>query len=91
MIGENLGSFRIESILGTGAMGVVYRAVNEATGRLAAVKVINGETSQKGKAYERFRARPRSSSSSATPTSSASWPSAGTRGPRTSRWSTSTG
>ena len=54
MIGENLGSFRIESILGTGAMGVVYRAVNEATGRAAAVKVINGESSQKGKAYERF-------------------------------------
>ena len=55
MIGENLGSFRIESILGTGAMGVVYRAVNEASGKTAAVKVINGETSQKGKAYERFR------------------------------------
>ncbi len=55
MIGENLGSFRIESVLGTGAMGVVYRAVNEATGRQAAVKVINGESNQKGKAYERFK------------------------------------
>lgn len=55
MIGENLGSFRIDSVLGTGAMGVVYRAVNEANGRVAAVKVINGESSQKGKAYERFR------------------------------------
>ena len=55
MIGENLGSFRIESVLGTGAMGVVYRAVNEANGRAAAVKVINGESSQKGKAYERFK------------------------------------
>ena len=55
MIGEKLGSFRIESILGTGAMGVVYRAVNEANGRVAAVKVISGESSQKGKAYERFR------------------------------------
>ena len=55
MIGENLGSFRIDSILGTGAMGVVYHAVNEVNGRPAAVKVINGESSQKGKAYERFR------------------------------------
>ncbi|MEJ7636858.1 MAG: serine/threonine-protein kinase [Singulisphaera sp.] len=55
MIGEKLGSFRIESVLGTGAMGVVYLAVNEASGRSAAVKVINGESSQKGKAYERFR------------------------------------
>jgi len=55
MIGEKLGSFRIDSVLGTGAMGVVYRAVNEASGRPAAVKVINGESSQKNKGYERFR------------------------------------
>lgn len=55
MIGEKLGSFRIESVLGSGAMGVVYRGVNETTGRLAAVKVISGEASQKNKAYERFR------------------------------------
>jgi eukaryotic-like serine/threonine-protein kinase len=55
MIGEKLGSFRIEEVLGTGAMGVVYRASNETSGRLAAVKVISGEISQRGKAYERFR------------------------------------
>lgn len=55
MIGEKLGSFRIEAVLGTGAMGVVYRAISEATGRPAAVKVIGGEIAQKGKTYERFR------------------------------------
>src|SRR5215469_13911850 len=43
MIGEKLGSFRIDSVLGTGAMGVVYRGTNETTGRPAAVKVISGE------------------------------------------------
>ena len=29
MIGEKLGSFQIESILGTGTMGVVYRGESE--------------------------------------------------------------
>lgn len=55
MIGEKLGSYRVEAILGTGAMGVVYRAVSETTGKPAAVKVISGELAQKSKSYERFR------------------------------------
>src|SRR5215218_6696562 len=36
-------------------MGVVYRATSETTGKLAAVKVIGAEFSQKSKSYERFR------------------------------------
>ncbi len=55
MIGEQLGSFRIEAVLGTGAMGVVYRAMNDVTGRLAAVKVISSGVAQKGKLHERFK------------------------------------
>ncbi len=55
MIGEKLGTFRIDEILGTGAMGVVYRAISETTGRPAAVKVISGEIAQRSKSYERFR------------------------------------
>ena len=55
MIGEKLGSFRVEAVLGTGAMGVVYRATNESTGKPAAVKVISGEIAKQGKAYERFK------------------------------------
>src|SRR4051812_41473002 len=55
MIGEKLGSFRIEAVLGTGAMGGVYRATNEANGKPAAGKVISGEIAKQGKAYERFR------------------------------------
>jgi serine/threonine-protein kinase len=57
MIGEKLGSFRIEAVLGNGAMGVVYRGTNETTGRPAAVKVIGGEIAKQshGKAYERFK------------------------------------
>jgi serine/threonine protein kinase/WD40 repeat protein len=55
MIGEKLGSFRIEAVLGTGAMGVVYRGTNESTGKPAAVKVISGEIAKQGKAYQRFK------------------------------------
>jgi eukaryotic-like serine/threonine-protein kinase len=54
LIGERLGSFRIESILGSGAMGVVYRGTNEKTGREAAVKVVNGDYSPGGKIRDRF-------------------------------------
>jgi eukaryotic-like serine/threonine-protein kinase len=54
LIGERLGSFRIESILGSGAMGVVYRGTNEKTKREAAVKVVNGEYAPGGKIRDRF-------------------------------------
>jgi len=54
LIGEKLGSFRLEEILGSGAMGVVFRATQETTGRPAAVKIVHGELAQKGKVFERF-------------------------------------
>lgn len=53
-IGERLGSFRLEETLGSGAMGVVFRATHETTGRPAAVKIVHGELAQKGKVFERF-------------------------------------
>ena len=54
LVGEKLGSFRIESVVGSGAMGVVYRATNEKTGRVAAVKVVQREFAQGGKIRDRF-------------------------------------
>jgi serine/threonine-protein kinase len=55
LIGEKLGSFRIESVLGSGAMGVVYRGINETNGKTAAIKVVSGEINQRSKVYERFK------------------------------------
>ena len=54
MIGQKLGSFRIEAELGSGAMGVVYRGVQEGKDRQVAIKVIANEQIGKGKAFERF-------------------------------------
>ncbi len=54
LLGEKLGSFRIEAILGSGAMGVVYRGTNEKTGKIAAIKVVSSEFGQGGKIRDRF-------------------------------------
>ncbi len=54
MIGQKLGSYRIEAELGSGAMGVVYRGFNEVKNKAAAVKVISLEQMGKGMASQRF-------------------------------------
>jgi serine/threonine-protein kinase len=54
MIGQQLGSFRIDAKIGAGAMGVVYRATHLKTGRPAAVKLITSEGASRGNATERF-------------------------------------
>jgi predicted Ser/Thr protein kinase len=54
LIGEKLGSFRLEAVLGSGAMGIVYRGTNEKNSKPAAVKVVSSEFSQGGKLRDRF-------------------------------------
>ena len=54
MIGQTLRQFRLEEKIGSGAMGVVYRAVDENSGKKAAVKVITGEQANKSNSAPRF-------------------------------------
>ncbi len=54
LIGQQLGSFRLESEIGSGAMGVVYRGTYLKTNQPAAVKVILGGYLGRGNAGERF-------------------------------------
>src|SRR4051812_11426517 len=54
-IGEKLGSFRLDEILGSGGWGVVFRGPHGSTGRPAAVKIVHGELAQKGKVFDRFQ------------------------------------
>jgi eukaryotic-like serine/threonine-protein kinase len=39
LFGQKVGSFRIESWLGAGSLGIVYRGVSDKTGRTVAIKV----------------------------------------------------
>lgn len=56
MIGTQLGSYRIESLLGRGGMGAVYRALDVEGGERVALKVLAADDALDPVAAERFQA-----------------------------------
>jgi hypothetical protein len=54
MIGRQLGKFRIEEEIGSGGMGIVYRAVDSTLGRSVAIKVLPDECARRSDSRSRF-------------------------------------
>jgi len=63
MIGRTLSHYRIESELGRGGMGVVYRAVDTKLGRPVALKFLTSALAQEPEAVLRFEREARAASS----------------------------
>lgn len=55
LIGQSLGKYRIESLIGRGGMASVYRAHDTVLNRSVAIKVLNPSLSIDPRAVERFR------------------------------------
>ncbi len=45
MVGTQLGPYRVESLLGVGGMGEVYRATDTVLGRQVAIKILPADVS----------------------------------------------
>jgi serine/threonine-protein kinase len=52
--GDRLGSYRIEGLLGSGAMGVVYRATDTRLGRQVAIKTLPAQVARDPERLSRF-------------------------------------
>lgn len=53
--GQTLGRYKLERILGKGGMGIVFRAIEETTGRIVAIKVLLAVGNDNTHAVRRFR------------------------------------
>ena len=62
MIGQTLGHYRVDSLLGEGGMGKVYKAYDHTLGRTAALKILPAELVHDAERLERFTREARTAS-----------------------------
>jgi serine/threonine-protein kinase len=55
MMNNRIGAYTLEKLLGRGAMGIVYKALDPRSGRHVAIKVMSAELSEEEELVERFR------------------------------------
>ena len=63
LIGQSLGHYRVLDQIGSGGMGIVYRAQDSKLGRQVALKVLPTDTATDPETVERFRREARTASS----------------------------
>ncbi|HVY60233.1 MAG TPA: serine/threonine-protein kinase, partial [Planctomycetota bacterium] len=54
LIGQKVGDYRIDALLGEGGMGVVYRGVHESLGQIVAIKMLHPTLMEDEKIKSRF-------------------------------------
>ncbi len=67
LIGQEIGEYRVQSILGRGGMGVVYKAEDTALGISVALKMIDPALAKDASFVRRFRAEARAMARIASP------------------------
>src|SRR4030095_8898090 len=67
MVGESIGHYRIESLIGAGGMGEVYLARDERLGRKVALKLLPGRVTADETQLSRFKTEARMASASNHP------------------------